>query len=95
MYVTYECIFYGVSESFIYTKELYANMFIVHYIINIIRIHTFILFRLRNAQDQLIHLKHEEDELNKVLDEDEAQINKITELISVVEMWVVLFANKD
>ena len=43
------------------------------------------LSRLRNAQDQLVHLKHEEDELNKLLDEDEAHINKITELISVVE----------
>ena len=48
--------------------------------------HMCILFRLRNAQDQLVHLKHEEDQLNKVLDEDEAQINKITELITVVEM---------
>ena len=56
--------------------------------------HTYTVFytvRLRNAQDQLIHLKHEDDELNKVLDEDETQINKITELISVVEMWVELF----
>lgn len=43
-------------------------------------------FRLHNAQDQLVHLKHEEDELNRVLDEDDVQINRITELISVVEM---------
>lgn len=46
----------------------------------------YLLARLHNAQDQLVHLKHEEDELNRALDEDEAQINKITELISVVEM---------
>ena len=44
-----------------------------------------LFFRLRNAQDQLVHLKHEEDELNRLLYEDEAQINKITELINVVE----------
>lgn len=47
--------------------------------------------RLRNAQDQLVHLKHEEDELNRALDEDEAQISKITELINIVEMYVHTF----
>jgi len=41
--------------------------------------------RLRNAQDQLVHLQHEEDQLLKVLEEDERQINKVTELIDVVE----------
>ena len=41
-----------------------------------------------NAQDQLVHLKHkEEDELNRLLYKDEAQINKITELINVVETF--------
>ena len=45
----------------------------------------YLFLRLRNAQDQLVHLKHEEDELNRLLCEDEAQINKITELINVVE----------
>ena len=41
--------------------------------------------KLCNAQDQLVHLQHEEDELLKVLGEDEQQINKVTELVNVVE----------
>ena len=49
------------------------------------------LHRLHNAQDQLVHLKHEEDELNRLLDEDEIQIDKITKLLNVVEAYVKYF----
>ena len=68
--------------------QLFVSPLVATYIHTVLFIYAYILhisFRLHNAQDQLVHLKHEEDELNRLLNEDEAQIKKITKLIDVVE----------
>ena len=75
-----------VHISYCTLQCIHMYIYIILYTTMYTYVHIIILFRLRNAQDQLIHLEHEEDRLNKVLDEDEAQINKIAELIAVVEM---------
>ena len=65
-------------------QNLYGNITNIYTHYNITYVYVCItLLRLHYA---LMHLKCEEDKLNKILVEEEAQINRLTELIGVVEM---------